>query len=324
MGQYNGQDIAEMLNLSVQGKAFIDFGSKNEFTIPNLIKTFESKKSFAHKAKKLIMDAREYSFKGTTQFDMKLYNITDGSLPDIDGAQVEINALVNLGPGPDGDRGSSGTRAGYHLLITPNSSDKIMETFLGTMLKVYQNMNKIAGLVGIKLPTIGDLANPDIGFFIGTKEISFNVDHKLLNFQCIVRYSPIDLECDIGGSVLSLVKQAAEWVIKHGKILYDKAAKEMHRWVGKTGDAINDVGEEFVAVGGSVADRVVHDFNNFADNAKDDWNKMASSDSVGDVFVNGAEITAKNTEKFVNHSVNTVKDIFNPSSWSFWRKEAER
>ena len=139
--KFNGKDITEIFAIEIDGKAFLDFGSKNDFTSANLKALMKDKKISAdQKIITLLGAVREFSIRATGSFTLKLSKITSFILPDLKlVAKMDVNILLNLGTGPDGDRGSSGMPPGFHVFIKPPPMD-----FIGDFIQnIFDSLTKV-------------------------------------------------------------------------------------------------------------------------------------------------------------------------------------
>jgi len=239
--KFNDKDVTEIFAVTMSGKAYIDFGNKNDYTKKNmraLINDTDTKPS--KKIDGLLAAAREYSFQARGSFSLNLSGITNNILPDLVLAdKLDLNILANLGKGPDGDYGSSGLQEGLHIFIRPPPMD-ILGKFIESIV---DNLGKIMKCGEIPVPEIPKLEGVELGFTLG-KMIGFKMQIKNFSIQCLVKTEDgLAVSCKIGLDVLSVFSDAGKWIAKMGKELFDKAGEKLAEFAQAAGDFFEDIGE---------------------------------------------------------------------------------
>lgn len=258
--KFNGEDVTKIFMLKITGKLFVDFGAKNDFNPTNIAKLINDKNmSTGNKIKNLLGAAREYSFQARGSFELALAAITKNAFPDLKLADnMDLNLLMNLGKGYDGDRGSSGMQAGFHIYAQPPPLD-ILGTFINAGMKAFKKIMRCKNLPIPKLPTLNGVK---MGFSFGER-IGFRFDIGAFDFSCVIKTKGgWSISCKIGGDFWEILKNAGKWIAKKGKELFDKAAKELISFAGDTEDFVNDIGKG--------AKKFLTDLSG---KAKETWNK---------------------------------------------------
>jgi len=240
--KFNGKDITEIFALKIEGKAYIDFGDKNDLTPSNLKALFKDKsKSVPAKILTILTSAREYSMRVRGSLSLGLAKITKQVLPDLKLMdEMDLNILINLGAGPDGDRGSSGMQPGFHVFIKPPPLD-IIGTFVNAIVNSVTKVLKIGNLPIPKFPTISGI---QMGFTIGEKcGFRFQIG-KSFSISCVIKTKGgFGISCKLGLDFLTILLDGLKWIANMGKKLFDATGKLVMAVGQKLGEFASDIAD---------------------------------------------------------------------------------
>jgi len=221
--KFGKEDITKTFDFKATGKAFIDFGNKNDMN-PTAMKNLIHDKSLtaAQKTQRFLQTAREFTQSIRGSLHLKLSKMTKNMIPDLKIAdELDYNVLINLGKGADGDRGSSGMPAGIHIFMKPPPMDLIG----GFIRSIVKNIGKVIKCGGMPLPKLPNINNVEMGFTLGAK-IGFKIKIASFEYSCMIKIEGgLALSCKIGLGFLSIFKNQFKWIAKQGKALFDAAGK---------------------------------------------------------------------------------------------------
>lgn len=151
---------------------------------------------------------------------------------------MDINLLINLGAGPDGDKGSSGMQPGMHVFIKPPPIN-IIGVFIEIVIKTLTKVLKVGNFPVPKMPTLGGI---QMGFTIGeTIGFKFQIS-KIFSISCVVKTKGgMAISCKLGLDFLSIFIDAGKWIAKMGKKLFDAAGKAFMSVASALGDFVSDI-----------------------------------------------------------------------------------
>jgi len=241
--KFNGQDISDIIVFKMLGEAFIDFGDKNDLT-PTNIKDLvnDPNKDPLSKMAQFMTSAREITRRSRGSLELALGKVTQQVLPDlklIDG--LDMNILINLGKGLDGDRGSSGLPAGFHVFFSPPPFD-ILNNYIKAVFNAFAKILKVGSLPAPKLPSITGI---NMGFHIGA-EVHYSLRlGSAFSMRCKVKMNGLKPEagCKINLDFISIFSEAGKWIAKMGKELIDKTGKKIAEFSNKAGDFAKDISD---------------------------------------------------------------------------------
>jgi len=237
--KFNGKDITELFALKIEGKSFLDFGEKNDFTPSNLKALIKDKSISADKKIITLLGAvREFSLMARGSFSLGLGKITKNVLPDIKLVdELDLNLLINFGTGPDGDKGSSGMQPGFHVFLKPPPLD-IIGNFVQ---KIVNSLTKVLKIGNFPIPKFPAISGIEIGFTLGEK-IGFKFAIRGFSIACVVKTKGgFGVSCKLGLDFLTILNDMGKWVARMGKKLFDEAGKAFMVVAGAIGDFVGDI-----------------------------------------------------------------------------------
>jgi len=165
--------------------------------------------------------------------------------------EMDLNFLINLGVGLDGDKGFSGMPAGFHVFIKPPPID-IIGTFINALVTTITKVLKVGNFPTPKFPT---LSGVEMGFSIGEK-IGFRFQiGKLFSITCFIKtVDGFGISCKLGVDFISIVLEGVKWIAKMGKKLFDLAGKAIMVVGQKIGEFATDIAEGAKIVLKEIAD----------------------------------------------------------------------
>jgi len=186
----------------------------------------------------LLNAAREYSMRVRGTVYLKLRDQTKNYLPDFKVLdEMDYNILINMGNGPDGDKGSSGTLPGFHVFMKPPPLTIISDMISGMV----NSLAKILKVGNFPIPKLPSLSGIYIGYFIGEK-IGFRFQVKKFSITCFIKFiGGFGISCKLGMDWLSIFEDAGKWIAKIGKKLFDNSKKAFMKVSAKLDDFTKDI-----------------------------------------------------------------------------------
>jgi len=308
--RFNKKDISEIFALEVEGKAFLDFGSKNDLTPENINALIKNNKiSAPEKIITFLSAVREFSFTAHGSFTLALEEITEGMLPDLIIAEdLKLNFLMNFGTGPDGDKGSSGMQPGVHFLLHLPPIN-IIGDFIGFIVNILTKVLKIGNFPTPQLPGIPEI---EMGFTLG-EAVGFKFAVTGFSISCVIKtVGGFGISCKLGLDFLTIMKDlingVGKWIGKMGKKLFDEAGKAFMAIDAFLGGLGIDVGAGAKAI-----------FNGLKNVAKAAWNgakkavdylKNKTKKAIADLG-KALGIDQKHIDNINNFCKNQLKNIGN-------------
>ena len=183
----------------------------------------DKKTSADKKIVTLLGAVREFSIRATGSFTLKLGEITSFILPDLElVAEMDVNILLNLGAGSDGDRGSSGMPPGFHVFIKPPPMD-----FIGDFIQnIFDSLTKVLKVGNFPVPKFPSLSGVEMGFSLG-ETMGFKFHTPVFSMSCVIKTkNGFGISCKIGLDFLTILKDVGKWIASMGKKLFDAAGKK--------------------------------------------------------------------------------------------------
>lgn len=234
------KDITDYVGINIDGKFYVDFGDKNDYTPDNFNRLMNNNNLNATmKIQRLVKACTEHYFQGEGQFTIKTANFTNNTLPDFKEA-AEFNILTSLGPSPDGDMGSSGIKkVGMHGFFRPKSSE-FLTNFVKPTLETVSRFLKVANQPSIPLPSLEGM---QFGFFIGGDMFMFKIKTPGFMISCVAKYNKSDISCKHNSNFITMFLQAGKWVSQKTQQFFGNTGEFISDFPAKSGDFRRDVEE---------------------------------------------------------------------------------
>merc|ERR1711957_1162429 len=166
---------------------------------------------------------------------------------------LKLNMLLNMGTGPDGDKGSSGMQPGVHLLLDLPPID-----IIGDFIRfIINTLTKVLKIGNFPIPRLPGIPGIELGFTLGEK-IGFKFAVKGFNISCVIKtVGGFGISCKLGLDFLTIfngLKNVA-------KAAWNGAKKAVDYLKNKTKEAIASLGK---ALG--IDQKHIDNINNFCKN----------------------------------------------------------
>lgn len=213
----------------------------------------------------------EFSLKITGIFVLKLADITNGFLADLELEVASLNYLLSSG----GSNSGTGIKnAGFYFSATSDILGGILD-----MLN--EQFDTYAGAFGVDI-SLGNINITDIGFyfFVDDQSVAFKFDLKLFTFQCMFLYNSKKGSCQFKDNFFTAILQAGKWVVKKAAKFFDETGSEIASFantgINFTQDAANEVANKAKQLADEAAKAAKAAADAAADAAKSAANTVSS------------------------------------------------
>merc|ERR1712032_418887 len=247
---------------------------------------------------------------------LKLRDQTKNYLPDFKVLdEMDYNILINMGNGPDGDKGSSGTLPGFHVFMKPPPLTIISDMISGMV----NSLAKILKVGNFPIPKLPSLSGIYIGYFIGEK-IGFRFQVKKFSITCFIKFiGGFGISCKLGMDWLSIFEDAGKWIAKIGKKLFDNSKKAFMKVSAKLDDFTKEAKEAITKIT-SAKKKAVNEIKKAANNLKKEIDK------IGKKLNSAINRLGREISDLGNKIGKWFESIFNKNKWKRERnaKEADK
>jgi hypothetical protein len=212
IGKY---DIGKYFGLSASFQYMIDFGNVGGIVkgVINDLKNV-NKNTAKSVVNKIIKLGSEISLVIDGNLTVKLKDLTKEILPNFSFALGNVSALLTRG------NGYTGMKGGFYISLSSNSAANLLDSIQG-IFELFEPVLSRMGIKKIKIPNIG----VSLKLFINGDALGFYVNFYSMTVKCIFKYRGSKFSCQFNLDIFTMLKDAAEFIFKKAKALFDETGK---------------------------------------------------------------------------------------------------